>query len=303
VERNILRLILAVSGGIDSVVMLHSLAAADGFAEADSSELIVAHFEHGIRDDSMADARFVAELAGNYGLKFELGIANLGKDVNEADARTARWNFLKDLQKQHDAAVATGHHLDDILETQIINLLRGSGRRGLSVLKQTDLFKRPLINRTKQNIYEYAAENNLEFVEDSTNHSMKYLRNRVRNSHIPRLNRNQQLHELLSSVDAINKQIDLDLSVAYERLVSQQSDRLIFDRSKIRYLDEKVLGEVLRKSLDSLGVVHKKQKIQKHTIDLLVEFAQRNDSNKLHDISKNIKAKLTKTHLELFISD
>ena len=101
----------------------------------------MAHFEHGIRDDSMADARFVAELAGNYGLKFELGIANLGKDVNEADARTARWNFLKDLQKQHDAAVATGHHLDDIPETQSSGL-RGLGPGAPSGVKVVDLHMR-----------------------------------------------------------------------------------------------------------------------------------------------------------------
>ena len=80
--------ILAVSGGIDSVVMLHLLK---------DEAPIVAHFDHGIRPNSHEDAEFVEKLASGYGLEFEVGRAKLGAECSEATARTARYDFLRDL--------------------------------------------------------------------------------------------------------------------------------------------------------------------------------------------------------------
>jgi tRNA(Ile)-lysidine synthase len=298
-----MKVILAVSGGVDSVAMLHSLISGDGFADGDFTDIIVAHFDHGIRTDSSADAQFVGALASSYDLDFELGRANLGANVNEANARKARWDFLNSLQDKYQAPIATAHHADDVFETQIINLLRGSGRRGLSVLKGSSELKRPLINRSKEEIYDYACLHKLEFVEDSTNHDMKHLRNRVRNIYIPKLGDNQKLNQLISKVVDINAQLEPELSTIYEQIVFRKDEKLVFDRMKIRKLDRKVLAEIFRKCFDDLNVIHQKQKIQRHTIELLTDFAKRKDSNKMHDISKNIKAKLTKTHLELIVID
>ena len=298
-----MEVILAVSGGVDSVAMLHSLAHGDGFAEDDFTDIIVAHFDHGIRTDSSADARFVAELAKRHGLRFELATVELGQAVNEADARKARWDFLNSMQDKYQAPIATAHHADDVFETQIINLLRGSGRRGLSVLRNSSVLKRPLINRSKEEIYDYACLHKLEFVEDSTNHDMKHLRNRVRNIYIPKLGDNQKLNQLISKVVDINAQLEPELSTIYEQIVFRKDEKLVFDRMKIRKLDRKVLAEIFRKCFDDLNVIHQKQKIQRHTIELLTDFAKRKDSNKMHDISKNIKAKLTKPHLELIVID
>jgi tRNA(Ile)-lysidine synthetase-like protein len=167
------RYIVAVSGGVDSVVLLDILAGMDDV------ELIVAHFDHGIRDDSAADARFVEELAKEYQLPFVTRREELGAQASEERARDRRYAFLRDVARDHDAKIVTAHHADDLVETIAINLMRGTGWRGLAVLDAPDIH-RPLLRQTKQDIYNYALHNRLEWVEDSTNGETQYLRNRLR---------------------------------------------------------------------------------------------------------------------------
>ena len=99
--------ILAVSGGIDSVVML------DYLAHSSDEPLFVVHFDHGIRSNSHEDAKFVERLAKEYKLPFECGCAKLGADCSEAAAREARYRFLFDLAKKHSASICVAHHVDD----------------------------------------------------------------------------------------------------------------------------------------------------------------------------------------------
>lgn len=165
--------IVAVSGGVDSVVMLDMLAKSGAY------ELVVAHFDHGIRPDSGSDARFVAELAAKYGVPFELGEGNLGESASEEQARNARYAFLYDIAKKHDGRIATAHHHDDVIETIAINLTRGTGWRGLAVLNSAKV-ERPMLEYRKHELHEYALRRNLEWVEDETNQTDIYLRNRTR---------------------------------------------------------------------------------------------------------------------------
>lgn len=162
--------ILAVSGGIDSVVMLHLLK---------DERPIVAHFDHGIRPNSAEDANFVKRLAREYDLQFELERAELGEDCNEADARTARYDFLNSLAEKNNGVVCVAHHADDVLESILINLIRGTGWRGLAPMSAPEI-ERPLLKWRKSDIYRYATEHNLSFRQDQTNTEGDYLRNRVR---------------------------------------------------------------------------------------------------------------------------
>ena len=165
-------LVVAVSGGVDSVVLLHKLS------QDPAAKLIVAHFDHGIRPESDSDARFVEGLAKQYDLPFEGAREELGKNASEALARARRYEFLRSIAKKYDAHVATAHHQDDVIETIAINCQRGTGWRGLAVLDSGIV--RPLLNLTKQNIRDYALEHHLEWVEDETNAGDRYLRNRIR---------------------------------------------------------------------------------------------------------------------------
>lgn len=168
-----MRYLVAVSGGVDSIVLLHRLV------QQRQHELIVAHFDHGIRDDSAADARFVAAVAERYGLPFVSERAELGPGASEEVARQYRYKFLERMAEQHHAIIATAHHADDVVETIALNIARGTGWRGLSVLDRPAIM-RPLLTLRKQQLLEYAVAWRLEWVEDQTNAEMVYTRNRMR---------------------------------------------------------------------------------------------------------------------------
>jgi tRNA(Ile)-lysidine synthase len=171
------KLIVAVSGGVDSVVLL------DMLVRAGEHNLIVAHIDHGIRPESAEDARFVRGLAQKYSCQFEIIGLGLGSIASEDLARQKRYQFLFQLSKKHDAKIATGHHCDDVIGSVAINLHRGTGWRGLAVMNRAGIV-RPLLSKTKAAIYNYALKNRLEWAEDKTNSSPKYLRNRLRASTI-----------------------------------------------------------------------------------------------------------------------
>lgn len=174
--------VVAVSGGVDSVVLL------DVLARQQEVQLIVAHFDHGIRVDSAEDRKLVQSLAEKYGLPFAYAEGNLGADASEEAARAARYAFLKSVQQKYSAdGIITAHHQDDLLETAILNLLRGTGRKGLTALASNPHVTRPLLHISKQEILDYAHEHQLQWHEDSTNSNPKYLRNYVRLQIVPRL--------------------------------------------------------------------------------------------------------------------
>lgn len=164
--------IVAVSGGVDSAVLLHLLAKT-------RHKVIVAHVEHGIRDDSAADARFVQALARLYGHPYEETQLNLGPGASEERAREGRYAFLFTLANKYNGVIVTAHHGDDLVESIAINLYRGTGWRGIAVLNREGI-ERPLLTYTKSQLYDYAVAHRLEWVEDKTNHDKRYLRNRIR---------------------------------------------------------------------------------------------------------------------------
>lgn len=167
------RIVVAVSGGVDSVVLL------DMLVKQNIHQLVVAHFDHGIRDDSAQDAAFVEQLARAYGLVYETKREELGAHASEEYARERRYAFLHTVAKKHKAIIATAHHSNDVVETVAINVSRGTGWRGLAVLGNEQLY-RPLLDMTKSEVMDYARRRNLKWHEDSTNASDQYLRNQLR---------------------------------------------------------------------------------------------------------------------------
>ena len=224
------RLLVAVSGGVDSVVLL------DKLAKSKEYDLIVAHFDHGIRPDSRDDAQFVAELAAKYQLPFVTKREELGERASEDLARRRRYGFLAREAEKYQATIATAHHLNDIAETVAINLSRGTGWRGLACLA-SDVY-RPLLSQTKQEIIDYAKQNNLTWREDSTNQSTAYLRNRLR----PKLQNPdlvQQLAALRARQVEIRDEIDQEIDdLGWQSLLSRHSFVM---------MEPVVASEILRK--------------------------------------------------------
>jgi len=212
--------IVAVSGGVDSVVLL------DLLNKQSDLKLIVAHFDHGIRENSAKDSQFVQQLANSLGLQFEVGSVKLGKNASEEQARDARYAFLHKLKNEHNALqIITAHHSDDIVETIILNLIRGTGWRGISSLRSTDHLLRPLLDYTKSDILNYAKDNKLEWVEDSTNQDIKYLRNDIRHNVVTKMNDKQRSEFLQLYRDQIELMNEIDSHTA--SLMSDQRHNYI----------------------------------------------------------------------------
>lgn len=181
------RYIVAVSGGVDSMVLL------DMLAHVPNLQLIVAHFHHGIRgQDADRDEELVRETAKRYGLMYESDFGQLGKDAGEASAREARYLFLLAMRRKHNAdGLVLAHHKDDVVETILINLLRGTAWRGLASLRSHKTIVRPLLGYEKNDLIAYAREHNLVWHEDASNVDQKYLRNYVRWTLIPQMVRSR----------------------------------------------------------------------------------------------------------------
>lgn len=214
--------VIAVSGGVDSVCLLNMLS------NMPKIELIVAHFDHGIRPGSPRDVLFVEDLASDFGLPFELGREKLGPSASEAQARQVRYSFLENVREKHNAsAIVTAHHKDDVLETAIINLLRGTNRKGLTAILDNPRIVRPLVDVTKQEVYEYAKARGLKWVEDETNQEEKYLRNKVRKL-LTETNEEDKakLHDLILSAKDVNNIIDV--------LISEQFNSVCIDDASLK---------------------------------------------------------------------
>lgn len=197
--------IVGVSGGSDSVVLL------DLLSKLPAVDLVVAHFDHGIRPESGDDRQFVEQLAARYGLPFEYAEGTLGALASEAQARQARYEFLYGARQRHAArAIVTAHHQDDAIETAIINLLRGTGRKGLTALDSRSDILRPLLQYPKAEILAYARRRRLQWREDPSNADMVYLRNYVRHTIVPRLtpDGHDRLLALIAAQRTINAELD-----------------------------------------------------------------------------------------------
>jgi tRNA(Ile)-lysidine synthase len=188
------RYLVGVSGGRDSVVLLHWLLAR-GYRK-----LIVCHLEHGLRGRAgKADARFVERLAQSYGLPSEIGAAEVAalaarqKQSIETAARHARLAFFARVgRRRRCLTIFLAHHADDQVETFLLNLFRGAGGRGLGAMRARSSYGsleivRPLLGVWRSEIDRYVAEHRLKFREDATNKEVGARRNRLRHEIVPRL--------------------------------------------------------------------------------------------------------------------
>jgi tRNA(Ile)-lysidine synthetase-like protein len=206
-------------------------------------DLVIAHFDHGIREVSANDAELVKNLAVKYQIEYVVGHGQLGKTASEQLARTKRYDFLRNLCKGDPCKIVTAHHQDDLLETILMNLIRGTGWRGLTPFWSDDI-ERPLLGLNKAKIVSYAIENDLSWVEDDTNYSAKYFRNRVRDF-VARLSIEQKKRLL----ELNQKQTNLRTEI--EKILDSIPKKSPYKVKSITGLPDDVAIEVLNKITDS----------------------------------------------------
>ncbi len=192
------RYLIGVSGGRDSIALLHWVISLD------YNNLTVCHLNHRLRGRSSdADAQFVGKLAAKYQADFDIGsadvraIAKKRKISIETAAREARYAFFAETARRRNCrTIFVAHHADDLVETFLINLFRGAGNAGLSAMREISTRRidgidltiaRPFLCVWRKEIDDYVGEHRLRFREDATNKNLTPLRNRIRHRTVPYL--------------------------------------------------------------------------------------------------------------------
>lgn len=262
---------VAVSGGIDSMVLLRLL-------EEAKENILVINFEHGIRGlDSVSDSRFVRDYCESRGIPF-LGIVfdsvseskKRGVSV-ELAARQLRYeHFERLLREKTVEVIALGHHADDNTETVLMRILRGTGVKGLTGITEREGYIRPLLKFSRQEIEAYAKKHNVPYREDLTNKDESYTRNFLRGKVIPLLKErypalNESFARLSESAGEITDMIN-SLIVPFEK----KGDTVYMSIDCLKTSHIAVRKESIAKALAELGAVQDVEYTHREALNALI---------------------------------
>jgi tRNA(Ile)-lysidine synthase len=267
--------VVAVSGGLDSVVLLDVLASLAGQAGR-GYRLTVAHLDHWLREGSSDDAAFVTEQAGRYGLACDVeavDVAALAERLGEGTehaARSARYEFLARVAAARNAsAVAVGHHADDQVETILFRLFRGTALRGLAGMARSRPMGeaggvrliRPLLDFPRAELDAYARSRGLTWREDPSNASSDHSRNVIRHELLPLVREqlnpaaDEAVLRLAARADAVERFVSAEARAWLERSVSLRADdRILLDAGVLAAADEAVRTAAVYLALEELGI-------------------------------------------------
>ncbi len=238
------KILVAVSGGVDSVVLLDLLC---------KMEVVcgVAHCNFHLRsDESDGDFEFVRKMAIDRNLVFHSidfdtkKYAAENKISIEMAARDLRYNWFEEIRDIFDYKyIAIGHHADDVAETVLINLARGTGIHGLSGIKSKfGKIVRPLLPFPRKQLLEYAKEHSLHFREDSTNAETDFVRNKIRHQIMPVL---EEINPAIRTTMTENVQRFREVEQIYNRVIEENRLHLVFTRENQLLISISKLKEIL----------------------------------------------------------
>ncbi len=232
--------LLAVSGGADSVALLRAIAV---LKQGGEGRLVVAHFNHGLRGaDSDADQAFVEDLSRRMNLPFECGTADpsaltqCGSDGREATARKARYRFLRETAKRCGARyLVTAHTADDQAETILHRIIRGTGVAGLAgiprIRRVDDSISlvRPFLDIRRAEVTDYLSLLGQPYRTDASNDDASFTRNRIRRELLPllRLDYNEQITDALLRLGSLAQQSRSIIDESADRLLTQSVSETI----------------------------------------------------------------------------
>ncbi len=253
------RLLVAVSGGRDSVVLLHLLRFMVGVPP---DRLVVGHFDHAMRSDSRRDAEWTAGLARAWQVPVHRGAAET-PPTSEAEARLQRYDFLYALRERTGARwILTAHHADDQAETVLYRAVRGGGPRGLAGIRERRApgVARPLLPFSGSQIVEYARGARLTWREDPSNRDLGPARNRLRHGVLPAIEAHVApgARAALARLGGLMAGVDETLSALAEAALAAIArpapyGEVALDRAGLLSLPEGARAEVLRAAARSVG--------------------------------------------------
>ena len=298
-------LVVGVSGGPDSMCLLNLLLE---IKEEMRYNIVVAHINHNLRDESDEEYEFVKKFSNDHNLLFE-GIKLGDYDTNsiENEARTKRYNFYEEILKKYKSKyLLLAHHGDDLVETILMRLTRGStidGYSGFNKISLRDKYSiiRPLVFYTKDEILEYLEEKHIEYRIDKSNFDKKYTRNRYRLDILPALKKeNKNIHKkyltFSEELEESNNFIDKYVSSRYIDIVKDNIIDLNLLLKEDRYIVKRVINKYLFNNYKSnINLIESKH------VQSILDLIDSNKPNTFITLPNNVM--LEKSYDKLYIKD
>lgn len=309
------KIILAVSGGPDSISMLDILNNIKNDKNIDINfEIIVAHVNHMIREEAIEDEKYVRNFCEKREIEFYSKsidvqkMANNNKIGTEEAGRKARYEFFDEiLKKTNSNKIAIAHNRNDSVETVIMHILRGSGISGLKGIEpRREKYIRPLIECERKEIEEYCYENHLKPKIDKTNFDNIYTRNKIRNIVIPYI-KNEFNENIVKTISRLSELVSEEENYMDKQVKKIYKEILITEGKKEIQLDLKkfnIQEKVIKSRLILYTITRifgSSEGIEKVHIEDIIKLCSNNIGNKFLTPNKNIKV-LVKNHKIYFIS-
>ena len=298
------KIVIGVSGGPDSICLLHVLY---GLKEKLGIEIVVAHVNHMLRDVADLETEYVQSFCKKLGIECYvkkadiLEISKTQKKGTEEVGRQVRYDFFDEVAKKTNSnKIATAHNSDDRAETVILNILRGSGLSGLKGIEpiRDNKYIRPLINTDRQDIENYCNDNKLEPKYDKTNNENIYTRNKVRNTVIPYIKKEfnpniiKTINRLSSLATEENEYLQAITKQEFENLLIEKTENIILDLHKFNSLNLVIKRRLILYTINE--VLHTTNGIEKVNIDDIIKLCKNNIGNKYLMPIKEIKVYVKK---------
>ena len=293
------KIVIGVSGGPDSICLLHVLY---GLKETLGIEIVVAHVNHMLRDVADLETEYVQSFCKKLGIECYvkkadiLEISKTQKKGTEEVGRQVRYDFFDEVAKKTNSnKIATAHNSNDRAETVILNILRGSGLSGLKGIEpiRDNKYIRPLINTDRQDIENYCNDNKLEHKYDKTNNENIYTRNKVRNTVIPYIKKEfnpniiKTINRLSSLATEENEYLQAITKQEFENLLIEKTENIILDLHKFNSLNLVIKRRLILYTINE--VLHTTNGIEKVNIDDIIKLCKNNIGNKYLMPIKEIK--------------
>ena len=287
-------IIVATSGGPDSMCLLHLVCELKSKLNL---KIIVAHVNHKLRKESEEEALFVKEVSEKYNLIYEyMEILEYNDDNLENDARTKRYEFFNKLvEKYHANYLMTAHHGDDLMETILMRLTRGSSLKGYSGFKKEFAYEnytivRPLITETKKDIQDYMDEHSYKYYIDESNFSENYTRNRYRMTVLPFLKKEDPLvHRKFLKFSEELTDVNNFIEKYVKELIDKISDEEGIKIDELKKLDKFLLKKVVEYTLTKIYIDDLFLINDKHT-NLIIGMIRSDKSNNRVELPNHYQA-------------
>lgn len=284
------KIVIGVSGGPDSIALLDIL---NKLKIEYNIQIIVAHINHMIREESEQEAIYVKEMCEKYNVPFEykkINIEKLAEEVKESSetvGRRIRYDFFKEILEKYNAnKIAVAHNLDDSVETTVMNFIRGSGINGLIGIKyKNDNIIRPILDVSKVEVLKYCEENELNPCFDKTNYQPIYTRNKIRLEFLPKIkeefnpNINYTIFRMKEILIEEQECINEIVNEKYNTIINYQKNNCIsINKKEFQKINTAISKKIVIKLLEKLNGSN--QNIERIHIETIVDLINNKPTGK-----------------------